>query len=352
MDTSTPNRKQPSLESHRRIWIIPLLVVILILLNHHFQWYPWPWLETSPPERKQLESPGMNRPKPAPVVDYQKIEEDSHPDMGEISSSAGEQSESPVTKQLKPAPVVDYQKIEEDSHPHPGALSSPEGEQSESPVTKQLKPAPVIDYQKIKDDSHQDLKEMVQKRKKDFGLEKSVDMVAKHGEQIRVGKETIHLSQILAEIDAKKKSSEQTYLQKEAPSATGSPTAPPPVSPTKQPDSYYGIYVVRPGDNLWNIHFALLREYFGARGTVILPIADEPLSHRSSGVGCMLKYAEKMVYIFNLKTKMLSMDLDLLQPQEKIVIFNLSNLNKILSPLSAEQIDAIRFDGQDLILQE
>ncbi|UCF85496.1 MAG: hypothetical protein JSV50_07635, partial [Desulfobacteraceae bacterium] len=262
MDKSTPDSKQPSLESHRHLWIIPLLVVILLLLNHHFQWYPWPWLETAPPERKQLESPDMNKPKPTPVVDYQKFEDDSQPDIGEISPSAGEQLESPVIKQPKPAPV--------------------------------------IDYQKIKDDSHQDMKEMVQKRKKDFGLEKSVDMVAKQGEQIRVGKETIHLSQILAEIDAKKKSSERIDRQKNAPSETGSPTTPPPVSPTKQTDSYYGIYVVRPGDNLWNIHFALLREYFGARGTVIPPVADEPLGHRSSGIGCILKYAEKMVYIFNL----------------------------------------------------
>ena len=314
MDTSTPNSQRPSFKRHGHLWIIPLLVVILLLLNHHFQWYPWPWLETSPPERKQLESPDMNKPKPAPVVDHQKVEDDSRPDPEEISSSAGEQSESPVTKQLKPAPV--------------------------------------IDYQKIKDDSHQDLKDMVQKRKEDFGLEKSVDMVAKYGEQIRVGKETIHLGQILAKIDEKKKISEQPYVRKKAPSEPISPAAPPPVSLTKQPDSYYGIYVVRPGDNLWNIHFTLLREYFGARGTVIQPAADEPLGHRSSGVGCILKYAEKMVYIFNLKTKMLSMDLDLLQPQEKIVIFNLSNLNKILSPLTAEHIDSVRFDGQDLILQE
>ena len=47
---------------------------------------------------------------------------------------------------------------------------------------------------------------------------------------------------------------------------------------------------------------------------------------------------------------MLSKDLDLLQPQEKIVIFNLTNLNKILAPLTAEQIDTIRFDGQNLLI--
>jgi hypothetical protein len=172
-----------------------------------------------------------------------------------------------------------------------------------------------------------------------------------------VGKEAVPLSRILAEIDTKKKNSEQAHQEKkgtEQPSEprieARSPAVPPTVSPTKQPVSYYGIYVVRPGDNLWNIHFALLREFFGSRGTVIPSVADEPLGNRSSGVGRILKYAEKMVYIFNLRTKMLSKDLDLLQPQEKIVIFNLTNLNKILAPLTADQIDSIRFDGQDLLI--
>jgi hypothetical protein len=319
MDKPTPNRKQPSLERQKRLWAIPLLVVVLLLLNHHFQWYPWPWLETPTPEKEELESPDIKKPKPTPVADYQKTEDDSHHDLEGTSPLASEQSETPVIEQPKPTPV--------------------------------------IDYQKIKDDSHHDLKELVQKRKKDFGLDKSVDMVAKRGEHIRVGKESVPLSLILAEIDTKKKNSERTRQEKKAteqpsePSIeAGSPAVPPTVSPTKQPVSYYGIYVVRPGDNLWNIHFALLREFFGSRGTVIPPVADEPLGHRSSGVGRILKYAEKMVYIFNLRTKMLSKDLDLLQPQEKIVIFNLTNLNKILAPLTAEQIDTIRFDGQDLLI--
>lgn len=319
MDKPTSNRKQPSLERKKRLWAIPLLVVVLLLLNHHFQWYPWPWLETPKPEKEQLENPVIKKPEPTPVVDYQKIEDDSHHDLGGISPLASEKSETPVIEQPKPTPV--------------------------------------IDYQKIKDDSHHDLKELVQKRKKDFGLDKSVDMVAKRGEYIRVGEEAVPLSQILAEIDTKKENSERTHQEKKAtdqPSEpgmeAGPPAMPPTDSPTKEPVSYYGIYVVRQGDNLWNIHFALLREFFGSRGKVIPPVADEPLGNRSSGVGRILKYAEKMVYIFNLRTKMLSKDLDLLQPQEKIVIFNLTNLNKILAPLTAEQIDTIRFDGQNLLI--
>ncbi len=108
--------------------------------------------------------------------------------------------------------------------------------------------------------------------------------------------------------------------------------------------------MVRPGDNLWNIHFAFLREYFGSKGIQISPYSDEPVGTRSSGIGRILKYAETMVHIFNLKTGKLSVNLNLLEPKEKIVVFNLSALDKTLAPLTYDQIDTVRFDGRDLIL--
>ncbi len=106
---------------------------------------------------------------------------------------------------------------------------------------------------------------------------------------------------------------------------------------------------MKPGDNLWNIHFNFLREYFRSRGIVIAPDADEPRGSHSSGVGRILKYAEKMVYVFNLKTRQITGTLDRLRPRERIVVFNLSNLDRILSPLSAGQLDSVRFDGQTLV---
>lgn len=121
------------------------------------------------------------------------------------------------------------------------------------------------------------------------------------------------------------------------------------VKPKKEPINYYGIYVVRAGDNLWNIHFAFLREYLGHLGIKIAPKDDEPIGSRSSGVGRILKYAENMVYIFNLKTKELSEDLNMLEPAEKIIIFNLPRLNSLLGSLTAEQLKTVRFDGRDLI---
>jgi hypothetical protein len=303
----------------------------------------------------------------------------------------------------------------------------------ETRVTEKPAPEPLIDYEKIKEESDKGLKELVLKRKKEFGVDKSVDMVVKSGEYIRVGKEIVPLDRILAQIEAQKKEQKasaaapsqlakpdverippeirephrpmpakpsQPATKLAAPSQLAKPDVkrippeirephrpmpakpsqpatklaapsqpvrsdterippeirephrPMPAKPAKRPASYYGVYVVRPGDNLWNIHFAFLREYFGSRDIRIPPDADEPQGSRSSGIGRILKYAETMVHIFNLKTGKLSTNLNLLEPREKIVIFNLSALDKNLKPLTYKQIDTIHFDGRNLILTE
>ena len=94
----------------------------------------------------------------------------------------------------------------------------------------------------------------------------------------------------------------------------------------------------------------LSSETGNSSATIISTEADEPLGDQSSGVGRILKYAEKMVYVFNLKTKKLSKDINFLKPLERIVIFNISKLHNILVSLSAEQLNSIHFDGQDLII--
>lgn len=113
----------------------------------------------------------------------------------------------------------------------------------------------------------------------------------------------------------------------------------------------YGIYVVMPGDNVWNIHFDFLKEYFGKRGVNVLPAADEPLkSGVSSGVGKILKFSETMVHIYNLRERNLSVDLNLIHPLSKIVIFNLGQAFSLLSQIDYRQINEIRFDGDTLWL--
>jgi hypothetical protein len=116
--------------------------------------------------------------------------------------------------------------------------------------------------------------------------------------------------------------------------------------------NYYGVRVVRPGDNLWDIHFDILREYLGHRGVRLEPGDDESQAETSTPVARVLKYAEGMVYIFNMKTKKLDRDLYHLQPEEKVVVFNLSNLHRILGDVDPKKFETVQFDGQDLYFPE
>jgi len=335
MDQSTMNQNRSSPKSLVGTLSIVVVIAAILFLNHFFQWYPWPWQEISSPSKKQ--------------------------------------SATEIVKDHK----------------------------SKSLDIEQPQQKLVIDYEKIKKNSDPDIKELVQRRKKELGLDKSVDMVVKSGEIIRVGKEKIALNQILAEIEAKQKDqtvsvdtlqslqlkssssdtkkkakvnsvksvpikqqiTKESFSVKRAlkvvsstkdsqirSSETRSPLMSRSTQLRKQPTSYYGIYLVKDGDNLWNIHFAFMREYFASKDIIVSTAADEPSGTQSSGVGRILKYAEKMVYIFNLKTKKLSRDINHLKPLEKIVIFNISNLHRILGSLTESQLNTLRFDGMNLFV--
>jgi hypothetical protein len=111
----------------------------------------------------------------------------------------------------------------------------------------------------------------------------------------------------------------------------------------------FGIYVVRPGDNIWNIHFRFLREYFGGRDVRLTPASDEPDERGiSSGVGKILKFSETMVHIYNLREKRLDPDLNLIQPESKVVVFNLGEAFDLLGRIDEQNIRELRFDGETL----
>jgi len=111
----------------------------------------------------------------------------------------------------------------------------------------------------------------------------------------------------------------------------------------------YGVYVVRPGDNIWNIHFTFLKEYFAGRNIAISMKADEPdPSGESSGVGKILKFSEGMVYIYNLRERRVSEDLDLIHPLSKIVVFNMGRALDLLARIDSDRIKQVRFDGETL----
>ncbi len=265
------------------------MVILAAALNHYYQWYPWPWVEKEPPA-------------PEPVAS---------------------------------ATVIT---------PSPG----------------------LIDFQKIKDKSDRLLVDLNRQRKEEFGLDESVDMVVGADESIRVGQETVSLDDILSQIENRSvegQSRELPVIDVSKPlqedDLTGdSPPAPlPPPDPqpaVKKSVDFYGVYVVRRGDNLWDIHFAILREYLSHRGIDVKPNADEIKSPngRSSGISRILKWAESMVHIFNMKTRRLDQKLDMLEPNEKVVVFNLTHLNRILGALKNGELDRVQYDGRKLYLTE
>ena len=281
--------RPPRYRRTRWPWALAALVILAAGLNHYYQWYPWPWLKKEP-------SP------PAPAA---------------------------------ATPIVP---------PSPG----------------------LIDFQKIKDKSDRLLVDLNLRRKKEFGLDQSVDMVVGADESIRVGRETVSLDDILSQIEilsGEEASRQELPLIETRPlqevDLTGdSPPAPlPPPDPQpalKKEVDFYGVYVVRRGDNLWDIHFAILREYLNHRGIDVPPNADEikSPSGRSSGVSRILKWAESMVHIFNMKTKSLDQKLDLLEPNEKVVVFNLTHLHRILGALKSGGLDQVQYDGRKLYLPD
>ncbi|HIJ55979.1 MAG TPA: hypothetical protein HPQ03_07630 [Deltaproteobacteria bacterium] len=118
----------------------------------------------------------------------------------------------------------------------------------------------------------------------------------------------------------------------------------------KKPEAY-GIYVVQNGDNIWDVHFAFLTEYFTSRGISLSRTADEPDDKgKSSGVGKILKFSENMVYIYNTRDRRLETDINMIHPLSKIVVFNMGQVFELLDRLVYRDIEKIEFDGENLWL--
>ena len=111
----------------------------------------------------------------------------------------------------------------------------------------------------------------------------------------------------------------------------------------------FGIYVVQPGDNIWNVHFSFLKSYFGNKNVPLSPLADEPKNRdTSSGVGKILKFSENIVYIYSIDKRALDIDLNMIHPQTKLVIYNMDRIFALLDQIDYERVDRIEFDGETL----
>ena len=177
----------------------------------------------------------------------------------------------------------------------------------------------------------------MQKRKEQLGIDDGVDIVARLDESIKIGDQLIPMKEIIEEIRIQR----GEVLEKNL----SSPGTGPGDDPAENPE-IFGIHVVQPGENIWNIHFGLLKNYFAHRGVRMPSMADEPIAKgRSSGVGKLLKFSENIVSIYNIRTRKVATDLHMIVPLTKIIIYNMERIFSLLDQIDYEQLNKIQFDG-------
>lgn len=194
----------------------------------------------------------------------------------------------------------------------------------------------VIDFGKLQTEGNEELNALMKERKAPYGVDKSIDMVVKSDESIRVGDRTVRMEQILQNLRLQRGEILEGDMEGGSVGADGND---------------YGIRVVQPGDNIWNLHFRLLKDYYNHKGIEVSPLADEPDRRgRSSGVGKILKFSENMVHIYNMRDKKLETNLDQIYPLSKVVIYNMTHIFALLDRIDYEAVHRIEFDGETLWL--
>jgi hypothetical protein len=194
----------------------------------------------------------------------------------------------------------------------------------------------LIDYGKLKEKSDKALTALMEERKAPYGVEKSIDMIVMPDESIKVGKETVPMQKLLNEVRLREGEILETDLADE--------------TKTKEQDAF-GIHVVQSGENIWDIHFNLLKDYYDHKGIHLYPLADEPdrLGY-STGVGKILKFSENLVHIYNLRERRVDTDLHIIYPLSKIVVYNMGRVFALLDGIDYKDVNRIEFDGETLWL--
>jgi hypothetical protein len=195
-------------------------------------------------------------------------------------------------------------------------------------------PGAVIDYSKLGSDEA--LKAMMAERKEALQVGEGIDIIARSDETLKIGENKVSMREIQDQIKLQLGEISEQNLGPDG-------------KPVPGKVELYGVYVVQPGDNLWNIHFRFLQDHFRRHGVELARTADEPNQKGySSGVGKLLKFSENVVYIYNLKDRQFSDNLNLLEPQTKIVVYKMDRVFDLLQQINYQHLDRIAFDGDTL----
>jgi len=194
-------------------------------------------------------------------------------------------------------------------------------------ASRKVKNQPVIEY------STTDKNALMEERKASLGIKDGLDMIVKEGEAIKVGDQTVSVKEIRDSIQAKEGGITEKDLTGAANGGAGA----------------YGIHIVQPGDNIWNIHFKLLKAYMAGKNIALPEESDEPdRSGYSSGIGKLLKFSENMVWIYNIHDRQLAADIHVIRPLTKIVIYKMDRVFELLDEVDIENAARIRFDGENI----
>lgn len=208
---------------------------------------------------------------------------------------------------------------------------------SEKPAEKTYapsKPQLVIDYNELEKDEQ--LQSVTKDRKTKYGLEEGVDIIVRSDEFFKIGDTTVSMR----ESQDKMRLKSGDIIENDINSKKGA---------SNKIINEFGIYVVQPGDNLWDIHFKLLKDYFNHKGISISQVADEPdRSGYSSGMGKLLKFSEHTVCIYNLKKAKLDVNINLISPLNKIIVYNMNEIFTLLDCIDYSKVNKVEFDGETL----
>ncbi len=195
-----------------------------------------------------------------------------------------------------------------------------------------VEPKPAIDYSEL--EKNEELKKTMDKRKEKFDLKNSIDMIVERDETFKINGIEISMDKILKKAalkrgDVVEENIENNFEDKD--------------------QNQYGVYVVKPGDNIWNIHFNILKEYYSLKNISMDMDSDEPDTKGfSSGVGKILKFSETVVIIYNLEQDTIDSNINIIEPLTKIIIYNMSEIFSLLNEIDYENIEKLQFDGKTI----